>query len=208
MTLDFDGLLDEAQRRTGLSDFGLDAFHEPLRLLLASVNHESRLTAAGHASFREVIVHSLANRLQVEDWYGRHPEIDDQAVVAPVFIVGFPRTGSTLLSYLLALDPGTRMIRQWESEQPCPPPVAGDDADPRIAASEARHAASSPPCQRSAAMVPYGGASGPVECYELFYMTFQYAHYDMFVHCPTFTGVVLRRGARPRRRRTGITSAC
>jgi hypothetical protein len=36
-------------------------------------------------------------------------------------------------------------------------------------------------------MVPYGGASGPVECYELFYMTFQYAHYDMFVHCPTYT---------------------
>jgi hypothetical protein len=184
---EFDELLDEARRRTGLSRFGSDAFHEPLRRLLESVDHESRLTAAGLASFREVLLHALVNRLQVEDWYHRHPEIDDRSIVAPVFIVGFPRTGSTLLSYLLALDPNTRMIRQWESEQPCPPPEAGSDADPRIAASEARHAAFFAAMPALAAMVPYGGASGPVECYELFYMTFQYAHYDMFVHCPSYT---------------------
>jgi hypothetical protein len=185
--LNVNELLSEASRRVGLTDFGLDDFRPRLERLVNSVNRESRFTPLGQAAFPEIILHALVNRLQVEDWYRRHPEIDEEEIVAPVFIVGFPRTGSTLLSYLLALDPRTRLIRQWESEQPCPPPVAGDDTDPRIAESGARQEAFLAAMPELLSMVPYNGPSSPVECYELFYPSFVYAHYDMFSHCPTYT---------------------
>ena len=44
-------------------------------------------------------------RLQIEDWYRRHPEIDDEPIDAPLIGLGLPRTGSTALSCLLGEDP-------------------------------------------------------------------------------------------------------
>src|SRR5882672_4817483 len=104
-------LISEARKRAGLEDFGEDSFREGLERLVESVNRESRMSAFGAAAFPEVLIHALVNRLQIEDWYRRHPEIDDEQITAPLFIVGMPRTGSTLLSYQLALDPGTRSFR-------------------------------------------------------------------------------------------------
>ena len=179
-------LLDEARMRTGLAEFGDDTFREGLERLVDSVNRESRMSALGAGAFPKVIVHSLVNRLEIEDWYRRHPEIDDEKIIAPLFGVGMPRTGSTLLSYLLSLDPDTRSFRLWESEQPCPPPIAGEDkSDPRIAEADARHDAFVQACPAVANMTPYD-PNGPVECYELFYMSFDYGHYDMFMHCPSY----------------------
>ena len=74
----------------------------------------------------------LRQRLQVEDWYRRHPEIDDDAIDAPLFGLGLPRTGSTALSFLLAQDPDIRYLRSWESAEPCPPPSTVQGDDPRI----------------------------------------------------------------------------
>jgi hypothetical protein len=180
-------LIAEARRRAGLDDFGEDSFREGLERLVDSVNRESRMSAFGAAAFPEVLIHALVNRLEIEDWYRRHPEIDGEEIVAPVFIVGLPRTGSTLLSYQLSLDPCTRSFRLWESEKPCPPPIAAENkTDPRIAEANARHDLFVKACPAVASMAPYD-PSGPVECYELFYMSFDYAHYDMFIHCPSYT---------------------
>ena len=57
------------------------------------------------------IVDLLANRLKIEDWYGRHPEIDDQDIIAPLIGIGLPRTGSTALGCLLGEDPHARSLR-------------------------------------------------------------------------------------------------
>jgi len=184
--LEIAALLDEARKRTGLNDFGNDYFREGLTRLVKSVNREASLSPFGAAAFPEVIIHALVNRLEIEDWYRRHPEIENEEIAAPLFIVGMPRTGSTLLSYQLSLDPGTRSFRLWESERPCPPPIAGQDkADPRIAEADARHDAFVAACPAVALMTPYD-PSGPVECYELFYLSFHYMHFDMFTHCPTY----------------------
>ena len=79
------------------------------------------------------LVGHLAQRLQVEDWYRRHPEIDDVPIVAPLFGLGLPRTGSTALSFLLAQDPNIRYLRSGSRRsrarrrRPC------EGHDPRIA---------------------------------------------------------------------------
>ena len=80
----------------------------------------------------------LVARLQVEQTYRDHPEIADEEVEGPVFVIGLPRTGTTALSQLVAADPQMRSLRLWESAAPVPPPeTATEHTDPRIAATEA-----------------------------------------------------------------------
>ncbi len=137
--LDADTLLAKARRQTGLDDFGDDGFREPLRRLLASLEREARLTLLGRIVTRNDIVRLLANRLKVVDVWKQHPEIEAGAVERPLFILGLPRTGTTILHELLAQDPGNRVPMTWEVMHPFPPPEqATFETDPRIAAVD-RH---------------------------------------------------------------------
>src|SRR5579871_5182320 len=95
-------LLQRARDATSLDGFGEDSFREGLQILVESAAREGRLTEKGRAAFESQIVDFLSQRLQVEDWYRRHPEIDEQEITAPLIGLGLPRTGSTALSCLLA----------------------------------------------------------------------------------------------------------
>ena len=86
----------------------------------------------------------------------------------PWVVVGMPRTGTTLLSLLLGLDPTVRPLQQWEATSPVPPPdLATHAEDPRIAV-EARQMEQiqdlNPPLR---AMHPFG-ATIAQECVALF----------------------------------------
>jgi hypothetical protein len=117
-----DDLLAVAVAQTGLEDFGDDSFREGLEILVRSLHEEARLNSTGEAVIYPRLVEHLVNRLQIEDWYRRYPDTEDVPVVAPLIGLSLPRTGSTVLSFLLARDPEIRYLRGWESSQPCPPP--------------------------------------------------------------------------------------
>jgi hypothetical protein len=71
----------------------------------------------------------------------RHPEIDAGAIRRPLFVLGLPRTGTSILHELLAQDPGSRVPMSWEVMHPFPPPErATFETDPRIEAVD-RHLA-------------------------------------------------------------------
>jgi hypothetical protein len=97
-----DELVAAARDQTGLDDFGADAFRDGLDRLVGALRTEADLNELGEVVLPHLIVTLLAQRLQVEDWYRRHPEIDDEPVDAPLIGVGLPRTGSTAVSFLLA----------------------------------------------------------------------------------------------------------
>jgi len=130
MNLSEEDLLETARRRTGLSDWGGDSFRAGLRVLLESDNTEAHLSLLGKLAVRFEYLRSLCNRLRIQDTFNRHPEILDCPIRRPLFIVGFPRTGTTLLHNLLALDPQARAPLMWELLWPAPP--EGDGPDPRI----------------------------------------------------------------------------
>ena len=125
-------LMAGAVEHTGLDDFGDDCFREGLEILVGALRDEARLNDRGEGFVYARIGMHLRQRLQVEDWYRRHPEIDDEAIERPLFGLGLPRTGSTALSFLLAQDPHIRYLRSWESGEPCPPPSTVQGDDPRI----------------------------------------------------------------------------
>ena len=60
---------------------------------MRALEAEGNLNELGEAVFSDQIVGYLANRLEVEKWYGRHPEIEDQEIVAPLFGLGLPAPG-------------------------------------------------------------------------------------------------------------------
>ena len=136
--LDEASLLDAARRRTGLGEFGDASFREPLGRLLDSLEADAALTTLGRVIARTEIVSLLANRLQMEDWWRRHPEIGEERIERPVFVIGMGRTGTTILHDLLAQDSANRVPSSWEVARPCPPPEASSrDTDPRIAEVDA-----------------------------------------------------------------------
>jgi len=127
-------LLQTASKQTGLTDFGSDYFRQPLARLCASLEQDAHLSGLGRMIARQDILRLLRNRLMLEECFRRNPEIGEQRIVAPVFILGMPRTGTTSLHELMALDPQFRVPLSWEAAYPFPPPESASySSDPRIA---------------------------------------------------------------------------
>src|SRR6266436_8074064 len=114
-------LIDKAKRRCGLEDFGGGQFSEPLSRLLESCHREARLNVIGKLALKNDVVRILCNRLFLARDRQRYPEIAKQEIREPVFIVGLPRSGTTLLHTLLAADPEHRAPLTWEVMTPSPP---------------------------------------------------------------------------------------
>lgn len=138
-SLEESALLARATRNTGgLSDFGDPGFRDPLRRLLHSLEHEAHLTELGRLVARRDIVRLLENRLRMTAERRAHPEIDAGPIRRPLVIIGLPRTGTSILHELMALDPANRVPMTWEVMHPWPPPEqATFETDPRIATVEA-----------------------------------------------------------------------
>ncbi|TGD73563.1 sulfotransferase [Mangrovimicrobium sediminis] len=186
MTTRAEELQQQAMEAAALADFGDDSYRDGLERLVWAVDNEAGLTAMGRMGLDMQIVALLSNRLQVEDWYARHPEIDEQEIVAPLIGLGLPRTGSTALSFLLAEDPAVRCIRNWESNQPCPPPETATEAtDPRIAQAEAMMARRDEMFPRMKTMLP-STATGPMECQQFMGFDFKSQLFQAFAHIPSY----------------------
>ena len=131
--LDSRSLLDEARRNTGLEDFGDDGWREHFEVLLKAIDEEAELNFFGRILSRSDFLVYLQARLQIIDTYKRHPEIDQEEIREPVFILGFGRSGTTILHEVLSQDRQFRAVRRWEAMYPCPPPTAETyTSDPRI----------------------------------------------------------------------------
>lgn len=135
--LDAERMTAAARKSTGLRDFGSNDFRDPLDRLIRSLEQDANLHALGRVIARSDITRYLATRLQLEDWHRRHPEISQEEIRQPIFIVGQGRTGTTILHELLSLDPNNRVPQTWEIDAPFPPPErASYESDPRIAACQ------------------------------------------------------------------------
>jgi hypothetical protein len=179
-------LMATAEAETGLHDFGDESFGEGLERLVGALQNEATLTDVGEQGMRGLIVHLLGQRLQVEDWYRRHPEIEDERIEAPLIGLGLPRTGSTALSFLLAEDPMARSLRLFEGTEPCPPPSTVVGPDPRIGRAEARSAMMDQIAPRLSALVP-STPTGPYECQDLMGLDFKSWYFQAYAHVPSYS---------------------
>ncbi len=128
-------IIDEAHASSGLSNFDSDSYREGLDVLVGDVNAgiaKGWFIEAGVKRIQHEAMHCLHTRLKVADYLTRHPELLDRQIDRPVFVMGVPRTGTTLMSSLLAADPARRSPLTWEIDDPVPPATTATlRTDPR-----------------------------------------------------------------------------
>ena len=118
MKINANEIIDQAKSETGLSDLGKPLFSEGLNRLIDSINNEANLNEIGIQAQPIRIQGLLSNRLRFEEDLKKFPEILDQQIIAPIVIVGLPRTGSTMTHRLLASDPNHTAMLWWEGRYP------------------------------------------------------------------------------------------
>lgn len=134
-----DALIAQACDLAGSDDFGEpDGWRDNLALLADGLATEARLSDLGVEIAVMDIVNPLAHRLRITQWRKENPAIATAPVERPIFILGQPRTGTTILFDLLAQDPDLRPPLTWEVDAPWPVPQPDTYADdPRIAQTQA-----------------------------------------------------------------------
>lgn len=118
--LDADDIIEKATRKAGYAG-RLPRAEEGIHRMVRSVNEEAMPNPFGAMAVKRLLERSLYNRFKVEQHMALHPEIEQAPISEPVFIIGMPRTGTTILHALLHQDPAHRSPLAWECLLPYPP---------------------------------------------------------------------------------------
>jgi Sulfotransferase family len=133
--LNANALIEEAHRATGIDAFDAETYREGLDVFVEDFNDgiaKGLYVESGIARARSDSLHYLKNRLNVADYLRQRPELLERPIERPVFVMGMARTGTTLMSNLLAADPARRSPLSWEIDDPIPPATTATlKTDPR-----------------------------------------------------------------------------
>lgn len=117
--LDLEYMLKMAERKCGCADYGGEGFKDHFRRAIDKVAAE-RFSPIGQIGMFNQFYSRLTARLRMERLLKAKPEISSIPVDRPIFVMGLPRTGTTFLHRLLALDPLSRYPKTWELLHPSP----------------------------------------------------------------------------------------
>jgi hypothetical protein len=119
--LDEPALVARALRRS--PDFAPDRLEgrDGLRALCKALEDESRLSFVGRVAARQDLLRLVRSQVRMLKELDRLPEAAAERIERPVFIVGLPRTGTTILLALLSQDPAHRPLLFWEGLDPVQP---------------------------------------------------------------------------------------
>jgi hypothetical protein len=131
VSFDPDQLVEKAIKQAGSEDFGSLPYREGLEVLLETYDRHL-LDPEGRKRCRSRVLGQLVTRLRCEEAFKAIPEYAEQEIVAPIFVTGLPRSGTSALLNLLVAAPENRGLLQWEIQFPDPWPgnEAGQE-DPR-----------------------------------------------------------------------------
>ena len=183
-----------AAKMAGSDDFGSDSFREPLDVYLRACEDEAELTTFGRILISKMLAARWPTGSPCSGGRPSTPRCADERIERPWIIVGLPRTGTSLLSILLGLDPVARPLLQWEAAHPVPPPTLEEAAeDPRIArtAKDLEGLMKlNPPLK---AMHPFG-ATLAEECVALFMYDVRTLALETQAHVPTLRALAREGG--------------
>ncbi len=183
--LDAAELIDTALRRRGCREFSDWTFATPLQRLLRSLHEEEQLSTFGRLAARFDALRCLDNQLALDIAERTDPAIARRRIVRPIFITGLPRSGSTFLHSMLALDPAVAVPRSWQLMYPYPTGslLAGaDNRRARVARQFALFRLLSP---ELAGMHPLA-ADAPQECTDITAQVFQSLRFDTIYRIPAY----------------------
>jgi hypothetical protein len=187
-------LIETAKRRCGLDDFGGGDFFEGISRLLDSCQREAQLNLIGRIVLRADLIRILCSRLFIQRDRKAYPSIVRQEIREPLFIVGLPRSGTTVLHTLLGSDPDHRVPLTWEVMTPSPPTRDNEKRRIQRAISSCNCFNWLAPTFRQAHPV---GAELPQECVSLMAPTFMSDQFDAMYYVPSYRAWFFRQDLRP-----------
>ncbi|THV26552.1 sulfotransferase family protein [Glycomyces paridis] len=126
----FDGFL--AKERAAPGDAALteedERSLENLRSLLHRIAAVDTLSGVGWLSVHDMIRTRINNLFHVRRLQAAHPEVLEERIEAPVFVIGLPRTATTLTHKILANAQGGRGPYMWEMDNIGLPRSVDDEA--------------------------------------------------------------------------------
>jgi hypothetical protein len=176
--LDYESVLALGKRKAKLSDIGDPRFLEPFAKALECYAGPD-FSPLSLVFSRTVASRAVVNRVRIEEYVKQHPDVLDVPVERPIFVLGFPRTGTTLLQNLLCLDNDRRGLEWWELNHPAPM-----HPDPDID-RERRRRASQRDIDMASLFTPemhqihHITATTVEECWPLFTSTFAVLNFDL-----------------------------
>lgn len=172
-----DDILKLAAQRTGLTALDSDSWRDGLAIMIDEVNTSPAFTPSGREKILNDATDALGRRMQVHDYITAHPEVLDAPVERPLIVLGMPRTGTTVISYLLDQDPRRRSLLHWECVHPIPPATSDTlRTDPRcLALLEQQQNILKFVKEANMPLPHWEDADGPTE--------------DMFIHNQDFKGL-------------------
>jgi hypothetical protein len=199
-SLSSDEIVRAAARAAKSDEFGDESFLDALPVLSDAISREADLSWLGRVMFRQQLLGFLQNRFSVYRYRAAHPEVAGVPIERPLFVVGYPRTGTTILFNLLAQDPANRVPLSWEVQFPDPPPQGETfSTDPRIDKAR-KYFGYMDTMAPSLASIHEVGAEVPQECMPIvaqtmlgpqFSVTFNVPSYQAWVdqqsHAPAYT---------------------
>jgi Sulfotransferase family len=166
----------------------MDAGTRPgLAAALAALAVETGISSDGReralAQFRD----NLARLAAIVADRAAYPEIAKVKIERPVFILGLPRCGTSILHALIGADPQVRTPLQWEVAAPSPPPEAATfDTDPRADGFDAYVAANFAGAWADVLKAHPIGARIPQECGMILETAFQGINLTMLFRLPGY----------------------
>lgn len=141
-----DAIIEQAHKDTGIDAFDAETYREGLDVFVEDFNDgiaRGLYIEAGIQRAHDDCLHYLSNRLKVADYLRQRPELLERPIERPVFVMGMARTGTTLMSNLLAADPARRSPIHSAS-MPMPLRTAGRSAFTRPACASPTGPTSAP----------------------------------------------------------------
>jgi hypothetical protein len=185
--LDADELLATARASIGLHDLGeleWPGWTETYERMVHAIDEEARLHTLGRVVTRAEILRILQTWLRLQREWAERPAILAEPVHAPLFVVGPPRTGTTILLELLALDPQLRAPLAWEALHPLP---EEGDAERRRELSECEQEFWADVHPEFMTMHELR-SDLPCECVNFLAYDFAGPYFSMMYDTPSFTG--------------------
>lgn len=184
-------ILNSAREKTDLPDPDSETWREGLEILLHDHERADLLSERGWSMMKNRYVDALAARMQTDDFIRRNPRVLDVPVKRPVFILGMPRTGTTMVSYLMDTDPANRSLLKWEAYNIAPPAAPGAlRTDPRCLAEKRKDELIISGNPTGVAQ-HFEAGDGPTECVHLLAQDFKSLMLAVLSSTPTYHDWIL-----------------
>ncbi|WP_026923785.1 sulfotransferase family protein [Glycomyces arizonensis] len=110
----FDSIVAKAEKNTGGDASAVPQFIEEFRFLMQCFVSNSGLSPMGWQSVVNDLRNRIENRLRVQRIIAETPAVADERIERPVFIIGLPRTATTLAHNIIARSADHRGPALWE----------------------------------------------------------------------------------------------